>query len=161
MKKKNYTILSIIFLIIISACAGYEPIFKTQNIQFKISEHSIEGEKLIGNKIFSKLNKLSNYQKDKTNLKSISIKIISSKNKEEATKDSAGNVLEYKITLSTKIEITDYVNQNKLLNQNFVSSIIYKVQNQYSQTLKLENKSIEDLIEKTYQELIIRISESI
>tara|TARA_Y100000590_G_scaffold455096_1_gene603085 strand:+ start:532 stop:1017 length:486 start_codon:yes stop_codon:yes gene_type:complete len=161
MKKKNYTILSIIFLIIVSACAGYEPIFKTQNIQFKISEHSIEGEKLIGNKIFSKLNKLSNYQKDKTNLKSISIKIISSKNKEEATKDSAGNVLEYKITLSTKIEITDYVNQNKLLNQNFVSSIIYKVQNQYSQTLKLENKSIEDLIEKTYQELIIRISESI
>ena len=134
MKKKNYTILSIIFLIIVSACAGYEPIFKTQNIQFKISEHSIEGEKLIGNKIFSKLNKLSNYQKDKTNLKSISIKIISSKNKEEATKDSAGNVLEYKITLSTKIEITDYVNQNKLLNQNFVSSIIYKVQNQYSQT---------------------------
>jgi hypothetical protein len=35
------------------------------------------------------------------------------------------------------------------------------VQEQYFETLKLENKAIENLIEKTYQNLLIEISENI
>jgi hypothetical protein len=161
MKNKNYLILSIFFLVFINACAGYEPIFKTTNINFKISEYIIEGNKTLGNKIYSKLHNLTKSQKNQENSKSISIIIESSKNKKETTKDSSGKVLEYRITLNTKIEIREYLTENKILNQTFNSSIIYKVQDQYSDTIKLENKSIDDLIEKTYQELIIRISESI
>jgi len=161
MKNKNYLILSIFFLVFINACAGYEPIFKTTNINFKISEYIIEGNKTLANKIYSKLHNLTKSQKNQENSKSISIIIESSKNKKETTKDSAGKVLEYKITINTKIEIKEYLTENKILNQTFNSSMIYKVQDQYSDTLKLENKSIDDLIEKIYQELIIRISESI
>jgi len=35
------------------------------------------------------------------------------------------------------------------------------VQDQYSETLKLENKSIENLIDKTYKEFLIKLSEGI
>ena len=72
-----------------------------------------------------------------------------------------GKVLEYKITLNTKVEVTDIVNNSKILNQNFVSSTSYNVQDLYTETMKLENKSVETLINKTYQDLLISLSEKI
>ena len=161
MKKNNYLILPIFLLILISSCVGYEPIFKSKNVQFKISEYSIEGDKILGNKIYSKLNNLSKSQKDNANSKPISIIINTTKNKKEVSKDSAGKILEYKITLNTKVEINDYQTNSKILKQTFTSSITYKMQDQYSDSIKLENKSVDDLIEKTYQEIIVRISENI
>ena len=50
---------------------------------------------------------------------------------------------------------------DEILSQTFSYSSTYKVQDQHSETIKLENKSIEDLINKTYQNLLIRLSESI
>ena len=161
MKKNNYLIFPIFFLILISACVGYEPIFKSTNVQFKISEYLIEGDKVLGNKIYSKLNNLSKSQKDNANSRPISIIINTTKNKKETSKDSAGKILEYKITLNTKVEINDYQTNSKILKQTFTSSITYKMQDQYSDSIKLENKSMKDLIEKTYQEIIVRISENI
>ena len=140
MKKNNYLILPIFLLILISACVGYEPIFKSKNVQFKISEYSIEGDKILGNKIYSKLNNISKSQKDNANSRPISIIINTTKNKKEASKDSAGKVLEYKITLNTKVEINDYQTNSKILKQTFTSSITYKMQDQYSDSIKLENK---------------------
>ena len=115
----------------------------------------------MGNKIYSKLNNLSKSQKDNANSKPISIIINTTKNKKEVSKDSAGKILEYKITLNTKVEINDYQTNSKILKQTFTSSITYKMQDQYSDSIKLENKSVDDLIEKTYQEIIVRISENI
>ena len=47
---------------------------------------------------------------------------------------------------------------DKILNQNFSYSSVYRVQDNHSETIKLENKSIEDLINKIYQNLIIKMS---
>ena len=43
MKKKAYPIFSFILLIIINGCTGYEPIFGSTNLQFKIADYSILG----------------------------------------------------------------------------------------------------------------------
>ena len=161
MKKINYLFCSIFFLILIGACVGYEPIFKSTNVQFKISEYSIEGDKILGNKIYSKLNNLSKSQKDNNNSRRISIIINTTKNKKETSRDTAGKILEYKITLNTKVQISDYQTNNKILNQTFISSTTFKMQDQYSDSIKLENKSVDNLIEKTNQEIIVRISENI
>ena len=42
-----------------------------------------------------------------------------------------------------------------------LSSSSYKVQDQHSETIKLENRTIENLINKTYQDLLIKLSENI
>ena len=55
----------------------------------------------------------------------------------------------------------DYLTNDELLNHNFASSSSYKVQEQFSETLKSENKSTDDLINKTYQDLLIKLTESI
>mgnify|MGYP006879269788 CR=1 FL=1 len=51
--------------------------------------------------------------------------------------------------------------EDQILNQTFTSSTTYKVQDQYSDTIKLEKKSTENLILKIYQDLLIRLSEKI
>ena len=161
MKKIAYSIFSFILLIFINGCAGYEPIFGSTNLQFEIADYSIEGNKILGNKIYSKLYSLSKSKKDDQNLRSVDLVIKISKVKNATAKDSAGKILQYKITLNTDVEVTDFITKDKILNQIFISSLIYKVQNKYSDTVDLENQTIENLLNKTYQELIIKLAQNI
>jgi len=161
MKKIVGPIFSLILLIFIDGCAGYEPIFSSTNLQFKIADYSIEGNKILGNKIYSKLYNLSQSKKDDRNLRNVDLVINISKDKNATAKNSDGKILEYKITLNTDVKVTDFMTSDKILDQTFVSSITYKVQNNYSDTLALENTSIENLLNKTHQELVIRLSQNI
>ena len=161
MKKITYPIFLFILLVFINGCAGYEPIFGSTNLQFEIADYSIEGNKILGNKIYSKLYSLSKSKKDDQNLRRVDLVIKVSKDKNVTTKDSAGKILQYKITLNTDIKVTDFITKDKILNQIFVSSLTYKVQDKYSDTVDLENRSIEDLLNKTYQELVTRLAQNL
>lgn len=161
MKKAIYPIFSFILLLFINGCAGYEPIYGSTNLQFEIADYSIEGNKILGNKIYSKLYSLSKSIKDDQNLRRVDLVIKVSKDKNVTTKDSAGKILQYKITLNTDIKVTDFITKDKILNQIFVSSLTYKVQDKYSDTVDLENRSIEDLLNKTYQELVTRLTQNL
>ena len=161
MKKIAYSIFLFILLIFINGCVGYEPIFGSTNLQFEIADYSIEGNKILGNKIYSKLYSLSKSKKDDQNLRRVDLVIKVSKDKNVTTKDSAGKILQYKITLNTDIKVTDFITKDKILNQIFISSLIYKVQNKYSDTVDLENQIIENLLSKTYQELVIKLAQNI
>jgi len=161
MKKITYPIFSFILLVFINGCAGYEPIFGSTNLQFEIADYSIEGDKILGNKIYSKLYSLSQSKKDDQNLRNIDLIIKASKDKNATVKDIGGKILEYKITLNTDVKVTDSITRDKILDQIFTSSLTYKVQNKYSDTVNLENKSIENLLNTTYQELLIRLAQNI
>ena len=161
MKKVANPIFLFIFLIFINGCAGYQPIFGSTNLQFEIADYSIEGNKILGNKIYSKLYSLSKSKKDDQNLRNVDLIIKVSKDQNATVKDSAGKILEYKITLSTDIKVTDFLTKDKILDQIFISSLTYKVQNKYSDTANLENKSIENLLNKTYQELVVKLAQNI
>ena len=161
MKKITYLTFSFILLIFINGCAGYKPIFSSTNLQFKIADYSIEGDKILGNKIYSMLYSLSESKKDNQNTRDINFIINISKDKNATAKDSGGKILEYKITLNANVKVTDFITSDKILNQTFITSLSYRVQNQYADTVKLENKSIENLLDKTYRELLIKLAQNI
>jgi len=79
MKKIAHPISLFILLIFINGCAGYEPIFGSTNLQFEIENYSIEGNKILGNKIYSKLYSLSESRKDDQNTRSVDLAIKVSK----------------------------------------------------------------------------------
>jgi len=158
MKKIINLVFLLTLVISINQCSGYKPIFVSSSINFEISNYLIEGNKILGNKIYAKLLKLSKNKKEAIN---IDITINTSKSKNATSKDSAGKILGYKITLNSQIIVKDFKNSNELVNHTFVSTQSYKIQDQYSDTLALENQSIENLINKTYQELLIKLSENI
>ena len=161
MKKILYLTISVILVVMTSECSGYKPIFNSENLQFKIVNHTIVGNQDLGNRIYAKLHNLSKSSKAKQSKKEVSITIETTKNKIANIKNSAGKITEYKISLVSKITINDLSSMNVILDNNFANSITYKVQDQYSDTVNLENQTIEDLINKTYQDLIIKFSEKV
>ena len=72
------------------------------------------------------------------------------------------NCADYKPIFSSEninFEIGSYsIKGNEILSESFSFSSIYKAQDQYSETIKLENKTTENLINKTYQDLLIKLS---
>ena len=84
--------------------------------------------------------------------------VRNSKDKTVKVKNSARKILEYKISLNTNIEIKDYFTNDQILSHNFNYSSSYKTQDQFSDSLKLENKTIENLLDKTYQDLLIEMT---
>jgi len=160
MKKITYLIISIIFLNFINACVGYKPIY-TKNLKFEIADYSIKSNAKLGKQIYYKLYDLSKYNKNKPDAKSITVTIDTIKSKNATVKDSSGKVLEYRIILTSNIIIKDYLTDDKLLNKTFSYSSAYRTQDQHAETIKLENKSIEDLVNKIYQNLLIEMSQII
>ena len=125
MKKIAYPIFSFVLLIFINGCTGYEPIFSSKNLQFKIANFSIEGDKILGNKIYSKLYSISKSTKNDQNVRNIDLLINISKDKSVTSKDSAGKILEYKITLNTEVQVTDSITNDKILNEIFIKHFIF------------------------------------
>ena len=158
MKKISYLFISFIILINIVACAGYETIYGSTNLEFKIADYSISGDKKLGNQIYSKLYNLSKSTKKTSETKNIYLLINTSKEKNATAKDSAGKILGYRINLSTTITIKDVMTGNEILNENFSLSSVYKAQDQYSETIKLENQTTQNLINNTYQDLLIKLT---
>ena len=115
----------------------------------------------MGNQIYSKLYNLSQTTRNTSEVKNIYILINVLKEKNATTKNSAGKILAYKVDLSTTVIVKNFTTGNQILNENFTSSSSYKVQDQYSETIKLENRAIQNLINRTYQDLLIKLSENI
>ena len=154
--------LSFLFITLLSfnGCSGYKPIFSSNNLDFTITKYTINGDKKLGKQLYSKLYNLSKSKKVNKN-RNIILLINISTNKNETSKDSTGKVLEYKITLNAKIEILNSSNENVILNEVFVETSNYKVQSRYSETLKIENTTIENLINQAYQDLLIKFAQNI
>ena len=159
MKKIISFTISLILLSFFTSCTGYKPIFSSSNINFDIADYSVKGNKKLGKQIHSKLSNLSRLKKTSDG-KQINLVINIFKTKNATAKNSAGKVLEYKISLNTNIIIRDYLTDKEILKHKYISSQSYKVQDQYSETKKIEKKTLDDLINNTYEDLLIKMSES-
>ena len=136
MKKINYLIGLLLILMLVNSCTGYKPIFKSSKIKFEISDYSIEGDKKLGNQIYNKLNYLSKDNKRNPETKKVDININITKEKNATAKDKTGKALEYKIILTAKIMVKDSLTNNELVDNSFILTSTYKVQDQYSETIK-------------------------
>ena len=161
MKKIPHIFILFIILINMGGCTGYKPIFGSSNLEFKIADYSISGDKNVGNQIYAKLYNLSRSAKIDSQTKNIYLLINALKEKNATAKDSTGKILGYRINLSASITIKDMMRGNQILSENFSLSSTYKAQDQYFDTVKLEKQTTENLIENLYQDLLIKLSENL
>jgi len=159
----NYLILSSFLSIFIffNSCSGYKPIFSSANLNFEISKHSIKGDKILGNQLYSKIKKNSQKNKNKKSPYNFDIFINILKDKVATVKNSTGKILEYKISLNTNFKVQDFLTKEEFINSQLTYSTTYKIREKHFDTIKAENKAVENLIDKIYQELLIRLSEVI
>ena len=91
----------------------------------------------------------------------VAIYINVSKSNIATLKESTGEIKEYKIILTTNIKINDYLEDYIYVNQIFEESASYKVQENYSDTLSLEKRITNNLIDSIYQNIITKFSQNI
>ena len=91
--KKIIYFSALFFLLIFFNSCGYQPIFKSQNFDIKIVNHSIEGDQELGRKIYSDLTRTFIGTE---NSKEVDMLIYANQSKSIALKDSAGNAVKYK-----------------------------------------------------------------
>ena len=161
MKKIKFPLTFFLLLLFVNSCTGYQPIFNQKNLNFKIIDYSIEGSEQLGKRINSKLQNLSKTTKNNQGATGIILNIKITKEKVATTKDSAGKILEYKINLNFQSNASNYLTNNTLLNKSFTISGTYKVQDQHSETIQIENKLITDLMDRAYEDLVINLSEGL
>ena len=160
MKKRYFLILSLILIFFISGCTGYKPLLNSSSLMIEIKNYTIEGDKESAERIYVKLANLLK-SSNKENKKKIDLFLDTSKSKEPTIKDKSGKIIEYKITLNTILSVKSYETGSLIFSKNFTNSLSYKVQNQYSESVTTENKAVDNLINQTYQELLVTLIQNI
>ena len=156
MKKIIYFVAVLFLLKILNGC-GYQPIYRSQNINLKIVNQYYEGSADLAQRVYVKINNILFFD---NNAKEVNLKIFASKNKSTTSTDSSGNTLSYKITLNTELTMTNIFSDEVLVNENITLSESYKVQDQAYQTEKLENDVVSNLIDRVGQEFLLKISQA-
>ena len=145
--KKIILILS--FLLLVSC--GYQPIFSSKTSNFLIEEIIYNKNDKISLKIRNNLTYLS---KTENYIRVIRLKLSSEKKIDISSKDSKGDPLVYKMTISTNIEI--YSNNELTMQKNINKNFSYKnTENKFD--LKQYEKTIENNLIETIKEDIILI----
>ena len=145
--KKIILILS--FLLLVSC--GYQPIFSSKTSNFLIEEIIYNKNDKISLKIRNNLTYLS---KTENYIRVIRLKLSSKKKIDISSKDSKGDPLVYKMTISTNVEI--YSNNELTMQKNITKNFSYKnTENKFD--LKQYEKTIEKNLIETIKEDIILI----
>ena len=145
----------ILTLLAVTNC-GYEPIYsKKETLNISINKIELIGDKKINRSIVS----FANLRETKNVNYSYNLNLNSSKKIEVVSKDSAGNVTSFKITIIVKFSLKDPSDQGAVIkSKNFRSSFIYNNKKNKFDLLQYEKIVEKNLVEKIAEEITIYIN---
>jgi len=152
MIKKNFIKIFII-LFLFSGC-GYAPIYSNKDLNFSILDL-----KTIGNNKLNQIieNRLKGYKNSNAE-KKLNLMIDTNFEKMIVSKDSKGNPKIFRITLKSKILVSNLDGITK--EKNFSKSLDYNNRNKKSELKSYENEVAKNLAEKISEEIIIYLISS-
>ncbi len=128
---------------------GFQKISNENINNYQINQFVLKGDKRIGNQLKNEI--FVNSKKNSENLISIEMDVNKIKNIKE--RNSSNQVTKYEIKLTTDIKISN-LNDKTEKSKNFSKTLDYKVENTYSQTLKNENKILQDLNKRIARDIV-------
>ena len=145
----------VLTLLALTNC-GYEPIYsKKETLNISINKIGLIGNKNINRSIVS----LANLRETKNTNYSYDLSLNSSKKIEVVSKDSAGNVTSFKITIIVKFSLKDPNDQGAVIkSKNFRTSFIYNNKKNKFDLLQYEKIVEKNLVEKIAEEITIYIN---
>ena len=152
MIKKLFLISAFLFL----ANCGYQSVyFKNDDSLIKISKIEFEGDEKINRKFLS----LTGLKESSNFTDGYLLIINSKKNKDIASKNSAGNATSYKISIDINISIVDPINNEKIIRSKVFNSSFTYNDNQNKFELSQDEKNIlNNLIEAASKKIVMYLS---
>ena len=143
----KYILVFIIVLTSLSSC-GYQKISISEQ-KFTIEEIEVKGDKRASFLIKRKIERFS--RKDGLNKLAISMNLGTKKNIHE--KNIKNKVTKYKLSLTAETKIKD-LKTFEVVKRSYFSSIIYNVDNRYTDTVKNEKEAKSELIDLIVNQLL-------
>ena len=136
-----------------TACSGYQPIYKVKNL----NNHIFEEIKLLGDKKINKRIKSSlKLKEDKNNQSLNKIKITTNKEINETSKDSKGQVSSYRTTIRLDLLI---VNDDEVLKKkSFVKDFSYNKKDNKFELAEYQREVEINLIDEIIEELTMYLN---
>ena len=152
MIKKLFLIWAFLFL----ANCGYQSVyFQNDETLIKINKIKFEGDEKINRKILS----LTGLKESSNFTDSYLLIINSKKNKDIASKNSAGNTTSYKISIDINISLVDPINSEKIIKSKMFNSSFTYNNNQNKFELSQDEKNIlNSLIEAASKKIVMYLS---
>ena len=142
MIKKN--IFCIMLMILITECAGYQPLYSGDKSNFGIGKIDYEGDDA---SIAEKIGKnLKNVIRADDNARKINMIINLKKNKGIATKNTKGVTTNFEMRIIINVLATEASNDKALLDKEYSFQKIYQNKNTASETANLESKIIDETV---------------
>ena len=145
------------FLIIIfyflSACSGYQPIYKAQNTNdYLFKSIELAGDQKINKRIVSALN----LKEDDTDESHNEIKITSKKNIENTSKNSLGQISSYRTTIQLYVTIKN--SNNTIKEKQFIKDFSYNKKENKFDLIEYQKEIEKSLVNKIIEELILYLN---
>jgi hypothetical protein len=141
------------FLIIFS-CSGFKPVFSTKDLAFYISEI----ENTDSNKTTKQIiTNIRSYNLDKINKKNYSLKINSKIKNDVTSRDSKGDPLTYRITISAEVKIFRDISNDLFDSINIIKDFTYNYQTNQFELEQYKRNIVENLIIKITEEIILHL----
>ena len=142
MIKKN--IFYIVFILLITGCADYQPLYSGDKSNFSIGKIDYKGQDI---DIAKKIGKnLKNIIRAEDNPKKINMIINLKKDKLVATKDTKGTATNFEMLIVINVMAIQISNNETLLEKEYSFQKIYQNKNTASETKNLEDKIIDDTV---------------
>ena len=143
----------VITFCLITACSGYQPIYKVKNSNNYIFEEiKLLGDKRINKRIKSSLN----LKEDKNNQSLNEIKITTNKEINETSKDSKGQVSSYRTTIRLDLLV---VNDDEVLKKkSFVKDFSYNKKDNKFELSEYQREIEISLVDEIIKELTMYLN---
>ena len=141
----------ILVLNFLQSC-GYQPLLSSKNQKFSIVNTNIYGDKKLARTLGNYFIEIENADNN------LILEITADKKKLVSNRTSIGASSEYTVTIIFKVKVTSETNNKVIFTQNFTSTNSFKTSKVHLDTLRRENKIVDNSIKDIADEITKRLN---
>jgi len=131
---------------------GYQPLLSSKNQKFSVVNINIYGDKKLARSLGNYFTEIENADNN------LFLEITADKNKLVSNKTSIGATSEYTVTINFDVKVISEIDNKLIFRQNFTSSNSFKTSKVHLDTLRRENKIVDNSIKNIAEQISKRLN---
>ena len=141
----------ILFLSCLQSC-GYQPLLSSKNQKFSVVNINIYGDKKLARTLGNYFTEIENADNN------LILEITASKKKLVSNRTSIGATSEYNLIVNFDVKVISEKNNEMIFKQNFTSNNSFKTSKVHLDTLRRENKIVDNSIKNIAEQISKRLN---
>ncbi len=141
----------ILFLSFLQSC-GYQPLLSSKNQKFSVVNINIYGDKKLARTLGNYFTEIENADNN------LILEITASKKKLVSNRTSIGATSEYNLIVNFDVKVISEKNNEMIFKQNFTSNNSFKTSKVHLDTLRRENKIVDNSIKNIAEQISKRLN---